>query len=94
MARPRWDDRVDGSGGEVNSRLSMIVAGGLVLFGLIALGGVILLPATGHEVPGVLENLASGALGALAALLARVGGTEDVRVVNHPGEAVPVEEAP
>lgn len=78
----------------MNARLSMIVAGGLVLFGLIALAGVIVLPVVGADVPGVLENLASGALGALAALLARVGGDEpqDVRITNRPAEAVPVEE--
>lgn len=79
----------------MNARLSLIVAGGLVLFGLIALTGVIVLPAVGVEVPGVLENLASGALGALAALLARVGDdTQDVRVTNRgPAEAVPTEDA-
>lgn len=79
----------------MNARLSLIVAGGLVLFGLIALAGVIVLPVVGAEVPGVLENLASGALGALAALLARVGGDEPqkVQVTNQPHEAVPVEDA-
>ena len=80
----------------MNARLSLIVAGGLVLFGLIALAGVIVLPATGTEVPGVLENLASGALGALAALLARVGGDEPqkVQVTNRgASEAVPTEDA-
>lgn len=74
----------------MNARLQVLVAGGLVLFGLLALAGVIALSATGNDVPGVLENLASGALGALAALLARVGiTTDDVRVVNDHTDPVP-----
>lgn len=75
----------------MSARLSTLVAGGLLLFGLTALVGIIVLPIVGAEVPGVLENLASGALGAFAALLARVGGdVQDVQVVNQP---VTVEEA-
>lgn len=75
----------------MNSRLSVLVAGGLLLFGLVALIGIIILPILGAEVPGVLENLASGALGAFAALLARVGGADAVRVVNTSAEPVPVD---
>lgn len=79
----------------MNAKLSTLVAGGLLLFGLVALVGIIALAALGQQVPGVLENLASGALGAFAALLARVGGdVQSVEVVNRREDAVPVDPAP
>jgi len=76
----------------MSNRLSTLVAGGLLLFGLVALVGIVVLAALDTPVPGVLENLAAGALGAFSALLARVGGdTQDVQVVNSPARPVPVE---
>lgn len=72
------------------NRTGTVVAatlGGVLLLSVVA---VAVLAGLDRPVPGIIENLASGALGALAALLARVG-TDDVRVVNSgPGEAVPV----
>lgn len=75
----------------MNSRLSAIVAGSLAGVLLLCVAAIAVLAGMDKNSPGVLENLAAGALGALAALLARVGGTEDVRVVNDPHEAVPVD---
>lgn len=75
------------------SRLSTIVAGGLVGILLLTVTGIIVLAGLDKPSPSVLDNLASGALGALAALLARVGTEpQAVQVVNDgPGEAVPVD---
>lgn len=75
----------------MNSRLSAIVAGSLAGVLILCVAAIAVLAGLDKSSPGVLENLAAGALGALAALLARVGGTEDVRVVNAAHEAVPVD---
>ncbi len=77
------------------NRLSGIVAGGLVGILLLSVTGIIVLTGFDKTSPDVLDNLASGALGALAALLARVGSEpQAVEVVNRgPAEAVPVENA-
>lgn len=76
----------------MNARLSTIVAGCLGGVLLLAVVSIAVLAGFERSVPGVLENLAAGALGALAALLARVGGdTQPVEVVNPASRPVPVE---
>lgn len=75
----------------MSARLGAIVAGclgGVLLLCVVAIAG---LAGVDKTVPGILENLASGALGALAALLARVGGADEVKVVNPPHQPVPVD---
>lgn len=67
----------------------------LVIVGLVAglvLGilGIITLAAMERSVPDVLSNVTVGVLGALAAMLARTGDTEEVRVVNDGNDPVPV----
>jgi hypothetical protein len=76
----------------VNARLSTIVAGCLGGVLVLSVLSIAVLAGLDKATPGVLENLAAGALGALAALLARVGGdTQAVEVVNPPQRPVPVE---
>lgn len=76
----------------MSGRLSVLVAGGLVGVLLLSVVSLSVLAGLDKPVPGVLENLAAGALGALAALLARVGGeAERVEVVNTTDQPVPVE---
>lgn len=72
------------------NRTGTIVAATLGGVLVIAVISIAVLAGYDKPTPGVLENLASGALGALAALLARVGA-DDVRVVNPPDQPVPVE---
>lgn len=80
----------------MTARLSSLVAGGLVGVLLLSVVAIALLAGLELPVPGVLENLAAGSLGALGALLARVGSDEPERVVvtNTAAEAVPVDAAP
>lgn len=76
----------------MSARLSTLVAGGLVGVLVLSVLALSVLAGLDKPVPGVLENLAAGALGALGALLARVGGeTERVEVVNTAARPVPVE---
>jgi hypothetical protein len=76
----------------VTARLQVLVAGGLVGTLVLSVVSIALLAGLDRTVPGVLENLAAGALGALAALLARVGSDpERVEVVNQPHQPVPVD---
>lgn len=76
----------------MSGRLSAIVAGALAAVLLLCVGSIAVLAGLDKAAPSVLENLAAGALGALAALLARVGGdTQDVQVVNATDRPVPVD---
>lgn len=75
----------------MSGRLSAIVAGSLAGVLLLCVLAIAVLAGLDKSAPSVLENLAAGALGALAALLARVGGdTQDVNVVNRADSPVPV----
>lgn len=78
----------------MNAKLGTIVAAGLAGVLLLCVVSIAVLAGLDKSSPGVLENLAAGALGALAALLARVGSeVQPVQVVNRgPDEAVPVDE--
>lgn len=78
----------------MSGRLSAIVAGSLAGVLLLCVAAIAVLAGLDTPVPGVLENLAAGALGALAALLARVGGdVQPVEVVNRQDEPVPTTDA-
>lgn len=75
----------------MSGKLSAIVAGSLAGVLLLCVAAIAVLAGLDKATPGVLENLAAGALGALAALLARVGGdTQSVEVVNSASQPVPV----
>lgn len=67
-------------------RLVIIGLAGTLILGVV---GIIVLAVLERAIPDVLSNLMAGALGALAALLARTGGDE-VRVVNDAEDPVPV----
>lgn len=75
----------------MSGRLGAIVAGCLGGVLILCVAAIAVLAGLDKSAPGVLENLAAGSLGALAALLARVGGADEVRVVNRPDQPVPVE---
>ncbi len=77
----------------MSGRLSTIVAGSLAGVLILCVTAIAVLAGLEREAPSVLENLAAGALGALAALLARVGSgePEPVTVVNTPAQPVPVD---
>lgn len=78
----------------MSGKLSAIVAGSLAGVLLLCVAAIAILAGLDKTSPGVLENLAAGALGALAALLARVGGdTQPVEVVNPAARPVQVEDA-
>ena len=77
----------------MSSRLSTIVAGCLGGVLLLSVLSIAILAGMDKTTPGVLENLAAGALGALAALLARVGGEVQPVTVQQPvGQPVPTVE--
>ena len=78
----------------MSGRLGAIVASALAAVLVLCVCGFIGLALAEVPVPSVLENLASGALGALAALLARVGDRDEVVVSNRRDEPVPVSPAP
>jgi len=64
----------------VNASTFRLVAGGLVLVLIAAVAGIIVLAALHDATPTILENLATGALTALAALLVSPHGDEPTPV--------------
>lgn len=75
-------------------RLVIIFLGATLILSVLSIGA---LAGFGKDVPGILENLAVGALTGIGGLLARSPGAEeaqDVRVVNTVVDAVPTEQVP
>jgi hypothetical protein len=79
-------------------KVVLAIVGTLGAAALVALVGMVLLAWTGKPQPDGLVPIATGALGALAALLASTRTTSEqpqpVQVANEPGDPVPVAEQP
>lgn len=78
-------------------KVVLAVVVGLIAATLTATLGLIFLAATGETVPDGLVPIATGALGALAGLLASTRTSDQpqpVQVANEPGDPVPVAEQP
>lgn len=74
----------------LTTRLVLLFAGLTVL---AAMGGGIALAFYDRTLPDALIALGSGALGLLSGAALDTRGRQDVRVVNAPGDPVPVEDA-
>lgn len=80
--------------GNDQSTVRLVIAG-LFLLAICTVVGGIVLAMTDRSIPEAIIAIGSAAAGAMGSLLSRTGSNEpaDVRVVNQPRDAVPVENA-